>query len=64
MSNNVIKVSNDLGYGAVKAKLNDEKVQFPSVMAVERAQDIAAPLRLIISNKVIPILKILLIIWM
>lgn len=45
MSNNVIKVSNDLGYGAVKAKLNDEKVQFPSVMAVERAQDIAAPLR-------------------
>ena len=45
MENNVIKVANDLGYGAVKAKLNDENIEFPSVMAVERAQDISAPIQ-------------------
>lgn len=43
--NNVIKmnVANDLGYGSVKAKVNDTKIHFPSVLALQREQDIAKP---------------------
>lgn len=41
--NNVVKmnVANDLGYGSVKAKVNDTKIHFPSVLALQREQDIA-----------------------
>lgn len=43
--NNVVKmdVANDLGYGSVKAKVNDTKIHFPSVLALQREQDIAKP---------------------
>lgn len=43
--NNVVKmnVANDLGYGSVKAKVNDTKIYFPSVLALQREQDIAKP---------------------
>lgn len=43
--NNVVKmnVANDLGYGSVKAKVNDTKFHFPSVLALQREQDIAKP---------------------
>lgn len=43
--NNVVKmnVANDLGYGSVKAKVNDTKIHFPSVLALQHEQDIAKP---------------------
>lgn len=43
--NNIVKmnVTNDLGYGSVKAKVNDTKIHFPSVLALQREQDIAKP---------------------
>ncbi|MDN4849069.1 ParM/StbA family protein (plasmid) [Ligilactobacillus salivarius] len=43
--NNVVKmnVANDLGYGSVKTKVNDTKIHFPSVLALQREQDIAKP---------------------
>lgn len=43
--NNVVKmnVANNLGYGSVKAKVNDTKIHFPSVLALQREQDIAKP---------------------
>lgn len=43
--NNIVKmnVANDLGYGSVKAKVNDTKIHFPSVLALQREQDIAKP---------------------
>ncbi|QIG37498.1 hypothetical protein IBB3154_167 (plasmid) [Ligilactobacillus salivarius] len=43
--NNVVKmnVANDLGYGSVKAKVNDTKIHFSSVLALQREQDIAKP---------------------
>ncbi|MYZ80974.1 ParM/StbA family protein [Ligilactobacillus salivarius] len=43
--NNVVKmnVANDLGYSSVKAKVNDTKIHFPSVLALQREQDIAKP---------------------
>lgn len=43
--NNVVKmnVANDLGYGSVKAKVNDTKIHFPSILALQREQDIAKP---------------------
>src|SRR5699024_2527953 len=41
--NNVVKmnVANDLGYGSVKAKVNDTKIHFPSVLTLQREQYIA-----------------------
>lgn len=36
-------ILNDLGYGSVKANLGNERIKYPSVMAVEREQDILAP---------------------
>ena len=43
--NNIVKmnVANDLGYGSVKAKVNDTKIHFPSVLALQREQDIVKP---------------------
>ena len=38
-----MNVANDLGYGSVKAKVNDTKIHFPSVLALQREQDIAKP---------------------
>ncbi|MDC2828969.1 ParM/StbA family protein [Limosilactobacillus mucosae] len=40
---NTILVANDLGYGSVKAVLNGEHVQIPSVTAMLRSQDIQDP---------------------
>lgn len=36
-------VINDLGYGSVKALLDGEAIKYPSVLAVQREQDIIAP---------------------
>lgn len=43
MENDKLLFANDLGYGAVKADLNGETVKFPSVIAVQREQDIQPP---------------------
>jgi len=39
----ILNVANDLGYGSIKATLNDEKVKMPSVIASEKPQDITEP---------------------
>ena len=40
--NNILKlnVANDLGYGSVKAKVEDTNIHFPSVIAIQREQDL------------------------
>lgn len=38
-------VANDLGYGAVKAQVDDERILFPSVAALLREQDIQDPVQ-------------------
>lgn len=38
-----MKVANDLGYGSVKAIIDGNEIQFPSVFTIEREQDIASP---------------------
>ena len=38
-------VANDLGYGAVKAQADDERILFPSVIALLREQDIQDPVQ-------------------
>ena len=38
-----MKVANDLGYGSVKAIIDDKEIKFPSVFTIEREQDIASP---------------------
>lgn len=40
---NMMKTANDLGYGSVKAIIDDKEIQFPSVFTIEREQDIASP---------------------
>lgn len=42
-SQQIEKVANDLGYGSVKASINDKEYQFPSVIALESEQNIPAP---------------------
>ncbi|MCT3034235.1 ParM/StbA family protein [Pediococcus parvulus] len=42
-NNSVMTVANDLGYGAVKMQVDDEFVLAPSVLAVEREQDLTSP---------------------
>lgn len=37
-------VANDLGYGSVKATVDGEKIKFPSVMVVQRQQDLFDPI--------------------
>lgn len=37
------KIANDLGYGSIKVSLDDERLVYPSIIAVEREQDILAP---------------------
>lgn len=39
----MMKTANDLGYGSVKAIIDDKEIQFPSVFTIEREQDIASP---------------------
>src|SRR3712207_2787662 len=39
-----MNVANDLGYGSVKAKIDGDKIKFPSVIAVQREQDLNKPL--------------------
>lgn len=39
-----MKVANDLGYGSVKAIIDDKEIKFPSVFTIEREQDIASPI--------------------
>lgn len=39
-----MNVANDLGYGSVKAKIDGDKIKFPSVIAVQREQDLSKPL--------------------
>lgn len=43
--NNILKlnVANDLGYGSVKAKVEDTNIHFPSVIAIQREQDLNKP---------------------
>lgn len=43
--NNILKlnVANDLGYGSVKAKVEDTNIHFPSVIAIQRGQDLNKP---------------------
>lgn len=43
MTEKIMKVANDLGYGSVKANIDGEDIKFPSVIASERPQDIQAP---------------------
>ena len=43
MTEKIMKVANDLGYGSVKANIDGEAIKFPSVIASERPQDIQAP---------------------
>ena len=43
MTEKIMKVANDLGYGSVKANVDGEDIKFPSVIASERPQDIQAP---------------------
>ncbi len=38
-----MKISNDLGYGSIKVNVDGERLVFPSVIAIEREQDILAP---------------------
>lgn len=38
-----LKVANDLGNGRVKAAINDAEIQMPSIMAVQRSQDLYDP---------------------
>lgn len=38
-----MKVANDLGYGSVKAVINNEEIHFPTVLTVEREQDLPSP---------------------
>ena len=44
MSEYVLNFANDLGYGSIKAALNDEKIKMPSVIASEKPQDITEPI--------------------
>ncbi|MCC4370505.1 ParM/StbA family protein [Limosilactobacillus reuteri] len=37
------KIANDLGYGSIKVSLDGERMVYPSVIAIEREQDILAP---------------------
>lgn len=39
----ILNAANDLGYGSIKATLNDEKVKMPSVIAGKKPQDITEP---------------------
>lgn len=43
--NNILKlnVANDLGYGSVKAKVEDTNIHSPSVIAIQREQDLNKP---------------------
>lgn len=41
----IMLVANDLGYGAVKAQVDDERILFPSVAALLREQDIQDPVQ-------------------
>lgn len=45
LKNNILKlnVANDLGYGSVKAKVEDTNIHFPSVIAIQREQDLNKP---------------------
>ena len=36
-------ISNDLGYGSIKVNVEGEEKKFPSVLAIQREQDILAP---------------------
>ncbi|NYA63443.1 ParM/StbA family protein [Lactobacillus salivarius] len=38
-----LNVANDLGYGSVKAKVEDTNIHFPSVIAIQREQDLNKP---------------------
>ena len=46
----ILNAANDLGYGSIKATLNDEKVKMPSVIAGKKPQDITEPVSLMIKK--------------
>ena len=39
----IMIISNDLGYGSIKVNVEGEEKKFPSVLAIQREQDILAP---------------------
>ena len=46
MKKEKILFANDLGYGSVKASLNNEEILVPSLSSIVRAQDEETPLAL------------------